>query len=177
LVALGAVAFCIMMGEGAMADWGAVFLRNSAGASEAIAASGYAVFSIAMAATRFSGDWLSARLGPVMVVRLGSGLAATGLATSLLSSEPVAALLGFGAVGAGFATIVPQVFSAAGRTSGMDAGTALATATTIGYSGFLIGPPLIGFAAEAIGLRGALAIIVIMSVVAILLAPSVRRAD
>jgi MFS family permease len=175
LVALGAVAFCVMMGEGAMADWSAVFLRQSTGASEAVAASGYAVFSIAMAAARFSGDWLAARVGPVALVRLGSGLAAAGLGSALLLGQPWSALLGFAAVGAGFATIVPQVFSAAGRTSGMDAGPALATATTIGYSGFLIGPPIIGFAAEAIGLRGALAIIVATSAVAIVLAPNVRN--
>jgi MFS family permease len=177
LVALGAVAFCIMMGEGAMADWGAVFLRHSTGATEAVAAAGYAVFSVAMAVARFSGDWLSSRMGSVALVRIGSGLAAAGLASVLMLSDPVAALAGFAAVGAGFATIVPQVFSAAGRTPGMDPGTALATTTTIGYSGFLIGPPLIGFAAEAIGLRGALAIIVAMSVVAIVLAPNVRSAE
>lgn len=176
LVALGAVAFCIMMGEGAMADWSAVYLRSAAGASEAVAAAGYAVFSIAMAGARFSGDWLSARFGPVALVRLGSGLAAAGLAFALLQGEPVSALLGFAAVGAGFATIVPQVFSAAGRTPGMDPGPALATATTLGYSGFLIGPPLIGFAAEAIGLPGALAIIVVTSLAAIALASNVRNA-
>jgi hypothetical protein len=116
-------------------------------------------------------------MGSVALVRIGSGLAAAGLASVLMLSDPVAALAGFAAVGAGFATIVPQVFSAAGRTPGMDPGTALATTTTIGYSGFLIGPPLIGFAAEAIGLRGALAIIVAMSVVAIVLAPNVRSAE
>lgn len=176
LIALGAVAFCIMMGEGAMADWSAIFLRQSAGASEAMAAAGYAVFSVAMALARFSGDWLSARIGPVTLVRLGSGLAAAGLMLALLHGAPWSILLGFGAVGAGFATIVPQVFSAAGRTPGMDPGPALATATTVGYSGFLIGPPLIGFAAQAIGLRGALAIIVATSLVAIILAPNVRSA-
>jgi len=177
LVALGAVAFCIMMGEGAMADWSAVYLRQTTGASEALAAAGYAVFSVAMAIARFSGDSLSARLGPVLMVRLGSALAAVGLTLALLHGAPVSGLIGFAAVGAGFATIVPQVFSAAGRTPGMDPGPALATTTTVGYSGFLIGPPLIGFAAEAIGLRGALGLIVATSVVAIILAPNVRRLD
>jgi hypothetical protein len=112
----------------------------------------------------------------VALVRLGSALAAAGLALALLLGQPVPALIGFAAVGAGFATIVPQAFSAAGRTPGMAAGPALATATTLGYSGFLIGPPLIGFAAEAIGLRAALGIVVAVSLVAIALAPSVRSA-
>lgn len=174
LVALGAVAFCIMMGEGAMADWSAVYLRSVANSSEAVAAAGYAVFSVAMAVARFSGDWLASRLGPVSVVRLGSAVAAGGLSLALFRGDSASALIGFAAVGAGFATIVPQVFSAAGRTPGMDPGPALATATTVGYSGFLIGPPLIGFAAQAIGLRGALGLVVAMSVVAIILAPNVR---
>ena len=170
LVALGAVAFCIMMGEGAMADWGAIFLRRVAHASEGIAAAGYAAFSLTMAATRFLGDTLSARFGPVTLVRTGSALAAAGLALALLTAEPIPVLLGFGAVGAGFATIVPQVFTAAGRVPGISAGPALAITTTLGYTGFLIGPPMIGFVAEAIGLRAALAIVVLTSLTAIALA-------
>jgi MFS family permease len=176
LVALGAVAFCIMMGEGAMADWGAIFLRRVANASEGIAATGYAAFSLTMAATRFLGDTLSARFGPVALVRGGSALAAAGLALALLTAQPIPVLIGFGAVGAGFATIVPQVFTAAGRVPSISAGPALAITTTLGYTGFLIGPPLIGFIAEAIGLRAALAIIVFTSLTAITLARFVGSA-
>jgi MFS family permease len=176
LLALGVVAFCIMMGEGAMADWSAIFLRDFGGASEALAAAGYAAFSITMAAARFSGDAVSARIGPVALVRTGSALAAGGLALALIVPAPAFALAGFAAVGAGFATIVPQVFSAAGRIPGMAPGPALATMTTIGYGGFLVGPPLIGFAAEHIGLRAALGIVVVMSVLAITLAPFVSGA-
>ncbi|MDB6152419.1 MAG: transporter [Chthoniobacteraceae bacterium] len=175
LVALGAVTFCVMMGEGAMADWSAVFLRRFAGSSDGVAAAGYAAFSIAMAAGRFSGDWLSSLFGPVTLVRAGGLLAAAGLGLVLIVVEPTAALIGFAAVGAGFATVVPQVFSAAGSTAGISPETGLATVTTIGYTGFLIGPPLIGFAAEIIGLRGALGIVIVMTGVMIVLAPSVRR--
>lgn len=175
LVALGAVAFCIMMGEGAIADWSALFLRDSAGAGEGLAATGYAAFALAMAAARFSGDALSSRIGPVALVRGGSALAAIGLGLALLVAQPAFALVGFAAVGAGFATIVPQVFSAAGRTPGIAAGPALAVATTLGYTGFLIGPPLIGFAAEHMGLRAALGLIVATSAAAILLVPSMDR--
>lgn len=175
LVALGAIAFCIMMGEGAMADWSAVYLRDATGAGEGLAAAGYAAFSIAMAAVRFLGDPLAARFGPLALVRGGSALAAAGLAFALMVRDPLAALAGFAAVGAGFATIVPQVFSAVGRLPGIVPGPALAMATTIGYTGFLIGPPLIGVAAEYLGLRTALGFIVAMSLLAIALAPSVGR--
>ena len=175
LLALGSVAFCIMMGEGAMADWSALYLRDFTGANEGIAAAGFAAFSVAMAFTRLSGDALSARFGAESLVRLGSALAAVGLSLSLLVPHAAVALLGFAAVGAGFATIVPQVFSAAGRTPGIEAGPALAMTTTLGYTGFLIGPPLIGFVAEWIGLRGALGIVVATSALAVVLAPCVRR--
>src|SRR5262249_44678041 len=88
LLALGILAFCIMMGEGAMGDWSALYLRDSAGATEAQATMGYAAFSIAMAAARFSGDALSARFGPVALVRTGSALAAAGLSLALILPYP-----------------------------------------------------------------------------------------
>jgi predicted MFS family arabinose efflux permease len=85
LVVLGAVALCVMTGEGAMADWSAVYLRNSLRTSEGLAAAGYAAFSIAMATGRFLGDGLSARFGPVNLVRVSGVLAATGLSLALVS--------------------------------------------------------------------------------------------
>ena len=78
LVVLGIVAFCVMMGEGAMADWSAIFLRDTKGADEGGAAAGYAAFSVAMALVRFSGDALARRLGPARIVRYGSGMAVAG---------------------------------------------------------------------------------------------------
>lgn len=177
LAALGVVALCVMMGEGAMADWTAVYLRRVVGTSEALAATGYAAFSIAMAAGRFTGDKLSGTFGPVNLVR-GSGLlAVAGITLALFVPHPAAALTGFALVGAGFATVVPMVFSAAGRTPGVAPEVALASVTTIGYLGFLLGPPAIGFAAEAIGLRGALGLVAVASLTATLLAGAVRHRD
>jgi len=175
LVALGAVALCIMMGEGAMADWSAVYLRKNLQTTEGLAAAGYAAFSIAMAVGRFLGDWLSARFGAVNLVRVSGLLAAMGLSLALFSQESAVALVGFAGVGAGFATVVPLVFSAAGRTKGVSPGVALASVSSLGYLGFLAGPPLIGFAAELFGLRGALGIIVATSLSAVALAPAVGR--
>lgn len=175
LVALGFLAFCIMMGEGSMADWSAIYLREQ-GADEATAAAGFAAFSVAMAVMRFAGDRLSARLGAAALVYAGGAFAAAGLAIALLIGGTVPALIGFAAAGVGFSTIVPQVFSAAGRMPGLASGPSIATATTIGYTGFLLGPPLIGFAADRIGLRSALGLIVGVSLIAIALGRSVRRA-
>lgn len=174
LLLLGTVAFCVMIGEGAMADWSAVFLLQVTGATEGIAAAGYAAFSIAMAVCRFCGDRLAQRLGSVQLVRLSGFLATAGLALALLDGRPVSALIGFAAVGAGFATVVPQVFSAAGNVPGVPSGPALATVTTMGYLGFLIGPPFIGLLAEAVGLRLSLGTILLTSLLLILLAPTLR---
>ncbi len=172
LLGIGLVAFCIMLGEGAIADWSALFLHQSAGASESVAAAGFAAFCLAMAAARFAGDSLVQHCGPMRLVRWGSALAVAGLLLALLLRQPWAGLLGFAAVGAGFASTVPLVFSAAGRVPGTEPGKALAVASTLGYGGFLAGPPTIGLAADAIGLPAALGIVVLTTLVAIVLAGS-----
>lgn len=174
LLALGVIALCTMMGEGAMADWTAVYLRNNLCSSESVAAAGYTAFSLAMAVGRFGGDYVSAKINAVTLVRLSGLLAAAGLLLALAANDIIVALIGFGCVGAGFATIVPTVFSAAGRTPGVTPGVAIASVTTLGYLGFLTGPPLIGLAAEVIGLPIAFGIIIGTSLLAALLARSLR---
>lgn len=175
ILALGCIAFCIMIGEGAMADWSAVYLRNTVGTGESLASAGYAAFSIAMAAGRFMGDSLTTRFGAVALVKLGGLISAIGLACALFFGTATAALIGFACVGIGFSTVVPMVFSAAGNTSGVAPGVALASVTTLGYLGFLIGPPFIGFVAQFGGLKLGLGLIVATSLLASLLAPSVGR--
>lgn len=174
LIGLGVVAFCSMLGEGAIADWSALYLRSSLEAEPGVAAGGFAVYSLAMAICRFIGDWLTQRLGSVKIVRFGGAIAATGLLLSLLIAQPMAALIGFACVGVGLSCIVPTVFSAAGRTSGIPPSVALAAVTTTGYFGFLIGPPLIGFVADFLTLRVALSIVVITSAIIAVLAQTVH---
>lgn len=173
LAILGLLSFCAMVGEGAMADWSGIYLRRVLGTSEGMAAAGYASFSVTMSLVRFSGDFLSTRLGAATLVRLGGSLAAGGFALALCVPHPAAAFVGFGGVGAGLATVVPMAFAATGRTPGMAAGMALASVTTLGYLGFLLGPPVLGFAAEGLGLRNALGILVGTSALVAALASSV----
>jgi hypothetical protein len=175
LVALGLIALCSMVGEGAMADWSAVYLKQTVETSEGLAAAGYAAFSITMAIGRFMGDGLRARFGSVSLVRNGALLAATGMLCLLLVPHPFFVLIGFACVGAGFSNIVPLVFSAAGRTPAVTPAIAVACVTTMGYFGFLAGPPLIGFTAQLLGLRSALGIIVVTGVAMVLLAPNLTR--
>ncbi|HNJ42987.1 MAG TPA: MFS transporter, partial [Acidobacteriota bacterium] len=165
LWALGLIAFCAFLSEGAMADWGAVYLHTALKTSDALAATGYIVFSLFMTTGRITGDAITHRFGSVSTVRTGSLLAGAGLAFSLFSSTYWLALLGFATMGAGYACIVPAVFSAAGRSKVMQPGIALAAVTTLGYLGLLLGPPVIGFLSEAFTLRGGLSLIVLLSVI------------
>ena len=183
LLGLGAIAFGVLLAEGAIADWGAIYLRDVVGASAAVAAAGYTAFSLTMMIGRFAGDALTQRLGPVSMVRGGGLLVAAGLAVALLLGSVPAAFVGFALVGAGLAATFPIVLSAAGRVPGVPAGTALAAVATAGYSGFLVGPPTIGFLSGGIapigfpgfGLRGGLVAVALLGLVVALLAGQAGR--
>jgi MFS family permease len=174
VLSLSALAFCIFLNEGAMADWSTVYLRSSLGTTEGVAAYGYAVFSGAMAIGRIVGDRLTMSLGRVEVVRYGASLGACGLGAALIVATVPGTLIGFAAAGLGFAAIIPLVFGAAGRVEGQSAGSGLATVTTIGYLGFLAGPPVIGFLADLLTLRVALGLLVLLSASGAYLAGAVR---
>jgi hypothetical protein len=175
LVVVGLVAFCILFGEGAISDWGAVYLTQYTG--QGAAAAGYAVFSLTMAIGRLTGDWLRGRLGAVNLVRLGGGLAAAGLGAGLVVGGIGPTLLGYACAGAGFSTIFPITLSAGGHRAGVGSQAGVATVTAFGYVAFLAGPPVIGILADLVTLRVALGLTVVLSLVAVALAGSVRDAD
>jgi MFS family permease len=176
LAALGVVAFCVLLGEGAMADWSAVYLHDSLEAGEGTAAAGFTAFSVAMVAGRLSGDQLASKLGPVVLVRAGGALAAAGLGLGVVSGSVVGALTGFGCVGAGLSFIFPIACSAAGRTPSMQPAAAIAAMSSVGYLGFLAGPPFIGFVAEVFTLSWALGLVALLIALIVVLAGSVDRA-
>jgi MFS family permease len=173
LLALGLVAFCVVLSEGAIADWSAIYLNGILHTGAALAATGYAAFSIMMAVGRGIGDQLTLRLGARNMVRLGGLIAALGLTIALVVSWVPLALVGFGLVGAGLSVTFPLTLSAAGRSSKQASGTAIAAVATCGYFGFLIGPPVIGFAADVVSLRIALGFVVVLSLCAALFARAV----
>jgi predicted MFS family arabinose efflux permease len=163
---LGVPCLIIFLAEGAMLDWSAVFLRSARGMAIADAGLGYGAFSIAMAAGRLLGDRITARLGPVRVVRHGGLVAAAGLAIACALPWATTSLIGFALVGLGASNIVPVLFSAAGRIPGIAPGVSIAAVTTLGYAGMLAGPAAIGFVARATSLEIALgAIAVLLAVV------------
>ena len=154
---IGLLCFIAFLTEGAVLDWSGVLLRFSRGVPEAAANLGYAGFSLAMVAGRFTGDRLVARFGPRRMVCGGALLAASGMLLAVGIDAPAAGIAGFICVGLGAANIVPALFGAAGRLPGVPAHVALSSVTTLGYAGMLLGPTAIGFAARLTGLPVALA--------------------
>jgi MFS family permease len=175
LLALSAIGFCILLAEGAMADWTAVYLKQVLDAGQGTAAAGYSVFSAAMAIFRFLGDWITLRLGAFKAVRSGSITGALGLLWALSVHDPLWAMPGFAAVGAGFSVIIPLVFGSGGRVKGISPGAGIATVTGIGYVGYIVGPPTIGFASELFTLRYGLGVVVGCCLITAVLAGSLRK--
>ncbi|SNT06424.1 Predicted arabinose efflux permease, MFS family [Geodermatophilus pulveris] len=163
LVVLGAVAGCTAFGEGALSDWGALHLREELGASTALAAAGYAGFSLAMACGRLAGARLVAAVGERRLLAGGAVLAAAGGAAAVTATSVPAALAGYVLVGLGLANVFPLAVSRAGVLAGA---RGIALATTVGYTGLLGGPPLIGLLAEHAGLPAALATVPLLALVA-----------
>src|SRR5215217_7230759 len=173
LWAVGAIGFCALVCEGATADWSAVYIRESLDAPAGVAALGFAAFSATMTLGRFVGDRLTAAWGAEALVRRGGLLAAAALGGALLIAHPAAAVAGFALLGIGIAAIVPVVFRAAAGVPGVAPGVGIAAASTMGYFGFLIAPPVIGAIAELTSLPLALGLLAVLSVVMSALAPRV----
>ncbi len=162
---LGFMCFAVFLAEGAILDWSAIFLRDSKGIDADLAGSGYAAFSVAMAIMRLVGDKLVTRLSGKTVVVGGSLLGAVGLAFAVLSPWVAGTLVGFVLLGLGAANIVPIFFSAAGRLPGISPTVSIPAITTIGYTGLLAGPALLGFIAYHFSLSVALGFVALLLVV------------
>ena len=160
LLGLALISLAAFLAEGAISDWGPLYLRSSLGQSATVGAAGYAIFVGSMAAMRLTGDRLTARFGRVPIVRTGGALAAIALASALLLARPEATFIAFVCVGLGLANVFPLVVSAAGRSRSPAPALAIATVSMGGYAGVLIGPPAIGFLAEAASLPVALGLVV-----------------
>ncbi|KKB13212.1 membrane protein [Devosia geojensis] len=161
--------FGITITEGAMADWAAVFLRDVF-AVQGSAGIGYTVFALLVAAGRFGGDMLKARFGAVRLARVCAGLALLGIAVLYLSPSVPVALVGFGIVGLGASVGFPLAVTAAASLTDRAASANVAVLSFIALLGFLVGPPVIGFVAEALDMRAGLAALVPVLVTSFILA-------
>ncbi|MEU9844208.1 MFS transporter [Actinomadura sp. NPDC048032] len=177
LIMLGVIGLCSFVGEGAMADWSAIYLRENLGTGPGVAGLGYAGCAVAMTVGRLTGDQVVARFGPVPVLRGGSLAAALGLGLGLAAGDPTAAVAGFTLFGLGVAVVAPVTFSAAGNVPGVPAAAGISRVTGVGYLGLLGGPPVIGFIAQGVGLTWALAVPVALVGLIVLLAPAAVTAE
>jgi MFS family permease len=176
LAALGTIAFCALLAEGAVFDWSGIFIRRETGAAIGLASAGLAAFNLAMGLGRLTADGAAERLGSPTLGGVGALLAAAGLALALLLDSPGGAIAGFAVMGLGLASVFPLALRAAGYDPAIS-GPAVAAVSSVGYAGFLTGPPAIGLLAELFGLGGALACVCGLLLVAAALAGQLSAHD
>lgn len=162
MIALGIITFCCMIGEGSMSDWSVNYMENIANASITLAPIGLSAFATSMTLGRIFGDSLRKKLGDRRMIVGGGVIALTGLCASLIIPMPYVVITGFFLVGLGLSSIVPIAYSIGGNEKDLPPGVGLSMVTTVGYAGFLIGPPLIGFIADWQDLRTSLSLIALL---------------
>lgn len=175
ILILGLIAFCCMLCEGAMADWSGVYFKKVVHAPDSYTTLGYLAFTSTMALGRFVGDWLVTKFGIKKMLQMSGVIITAGLLIAVIFPYLLTAAIGFFLVGFGVSSVIPIVFGSAGRSTTMSPSTALATVSTIGFLGFLIGPPVIGFIAQAINLRWSFTLIAILGFGTTLLAAKVKN--
>lgn len=168
----GLIALCTAYGEGALAEWGPLHLQEDLHTGPTLAAAGYAAVALAMTVGRLSGTALLLRLGPTRSVVLGGLTACAGMLLGALGPATWLVLTGFALTGLGLANVFPVAIGRAGALGGPNG---VATASTLGYAGFLLGPPTIGFLADAFGLPVALTTVAALAAVAAAVAHTTRH--
>ncbi|MDO9373087.1 MAG: MFS transporter [Ferruginibacter sp.] len=174
ILKLGLIAFGCLVCEGTMFDWSGVYFQKVVKVPESQTPLGYVAFMSSMATGRFVADWLVTKFSVKPILQFSGLIIATGLLTSVIFPYAATAIIGFLLVGFGVSSVVPLVYGLAGKSNTMLPEMALAAVSTIGFLGFLVGPPLIGFLAEAAGLRWAFTVIACIGLGTTLLATKVK---
>ena len=164
LFQLGIIGFCSMASEGAMFDWSGIYFKDVVKAPASLVVLGYTSFMIMMATGRFVADYMISKIGRKKLLQICGVMISSGLFISVFFPYLIPCTFAFMLVGLGVSSIVPTVYSAAGRHSKIPAGIALATVSSVSFLGFLMGPPLIGYISEAAGLRYSFAVIGIFGI-------------
>lgn len=176
-IGLGLLCFLALMIEGSILDWAAIMMREKFQIDAGFAALGFGFYQGGMAAARLTGDWIRLRVGAVRMVVVSALLAAFGTTLALIAPSPHLAIAAFVFAGLGLGNITPVLFAGGGRLEPDAPGRGIAAVTTLGYSGFLLGPPLIGFVAQVSDLTTALFLTVAAALIIAIFARSVRAAD
>ncbi|AYL94104.1 MFS transporter [Mucilaginibacter celer] len=177
LIKLGIIAFCSMICEGAMFDWSVIYFKKVVLAPATVVGIGFTTFMFTMAGGRFIADWFAHRFGLKRTLQVSGSLTAIGLTIAVIFPYVPTALLGFLLVGAGVSSVVPMVYSAAGKSKTMAPGVALAAVSTIGFLGFLVGPPVIGFIAGIATLRASFVLIACMGLSVVIVSTKAKLAQ
>jgi MFS family permease len=174
ILILGLIAFASMVAEGTMFDWSGIYFQKVVQVKEAYTTVGYIAFMSTMAGGRFIADKVVTRLGTKTVLQWAGCIISSGLLIAIIFPQIYMATFGFLLVGIGVSSIVPLVVALAGKSDTMPPGVAIAAVSTVGFLGFLIGPPLIGFIAEAFSLRWSFALIALFAASMIWLASKIK---
>ena len=174
ILKLGLIAFGCLVCEGTMFDWSGVYFQKVVQVPMSYTTLGYVAFMGSMAAGRFIADWLVTKFGVKTMLRFSGIVITAGLLTAVIFPYLVPATIGFLLVGLGVSSVVPLVYGLAGKSKTMLPGIALAAVSTIGFLGFLIGPPLIGFIAQAFSLRWSFTVIALIGLATTILAGKVK---
>lgn len=162
IISLGILAFACMICEGTMFDWSGIYFEKVIHAPADLSRLGYVAFMFTMTAGRFTADWLVTKLGIETVLKFSGIFIFSGMLIAILFPTLAAATIGFLLVGIGTSSVVPMAYSMAGKSKTMLPGVALATVSSIGFLGFLLGPPIIGFISELTNLRVSFTLIAIL---------------
>ncbi len=174
LIKLGIIAFCSMICEGTMFDWSTIYFRDVIHPSKELVGIGFTSFMLAMASGRFVADWFAHRFGLKNILMISGSLTAGGLLTAVVFPYLLPGIFGFILVGLGVSSVVPMIYSAAGKSKTMAPGVAIAAVSTIGFFGFLFAPPLIGFIASIATLRASFLLIACMGVSVVVVSARTR---
>lgn len=176
-IGLGLLCFLALMIEGSVADWAAIMLQGRFALETSIAAMAFGFYQVGMAVSRFTGDMLRQRFGAVPMVFWSALLTAVGTAAALVLPSVPLSLAAFAIAGIGIGNVAPVLFAGGGRLEPDAPGRGIAAVTSLGYSGFLAGPPLIGIAAEFSSLQWALGLTVLAALIIAVFARKVQSAD
>lgn len=174
LLLLGIIAFCSMMCEGTMFDWSGVYYKKVVNAPKDILGLAYTFFMVSMAGTRFVADYFTTQFGVKKVVFFSGVLNFSGLLILILLPGKIISLIAFFIIGAGVSSVIPLVFSLAGKSKTMSSSVALAAVSTMGFFGFLLGPPLIGYLASWLNLQVSFSFIAVMALCVTILATQIK---
>ena len=175
IILLGFIGFACMICEGTMFDWSGIYFNNVVNAPQQLIIMGYVAFMCTMAGGRFTADWLVMRYGVIRILKMSGVFIFSGMMLAVLLPNIVTATIGFLLVGIGVSSVVPMVYSLAGKSKKMLPGVALSAVSSISFLGFLIGPPIIGFIAQASSLRWSFALIALLGLGTTLLSGKIKQ--